>query len=544
MITQDAVSANKLRGGYYSPDGLVDLCFDRINELVEDDHSLRILEPSAGDGAFIRGAARHRQINNRVRSFDAVELIAEEAAACRSEMTRLEIEGEVHNESAIRWATTTSAVYDAAVGNPPFVRFQFVPAGDKAAIPVLEERIGTSFRGVSNLWLPLLLGSLNRLSLGGAFAFIIPSECLTGISAGVFRQWLVASTNRLRIDLFPPGSFPNVLQEVVVLSGTRCATREGSTECEIREHAASGYVSEVVHQIGPSALPWTRYLLSRSALAALDEASELGVVTPLSNVAKFEVASVTGANDFFSIDAATVADYSLRQWSTPLLPRLRYAPGLRYTAQDHSDATSSGAKTHLLDFSGERADPTVAQGPLSYIESGEERGLHERYKCRIRDPWYRVPFIRRGDLMMSKRSHSHPKVVVDDAGVVTTDTIYRGTMTPDFAGRKYDLAAAFHNSLTLLSAEVEGRSFGGGVLELVPSEVARLLVPTIDGFGVEIDRLDQVARTNEDEALVHETDLLLAKADIGFSTDLLERLSEARHSLLSRRLDRNAQERG
>jgi len=543
MITQDAVSANKLRGGYYSPDLLVDLCFDRISELLEGDHGLRILEPSSGDGAFIRGATRHRQIRNRVESFDAVEIVAEEAAFCRSEMTRLGIKGGVHNESAIRWATTTNAVYDAAVGNPPFVRFQFVLENDKATIPVLEKRIGTSFRGVSNLWLPLLLGSLNRLSLGGAFAFIIPSECLTGISAGVFRKWLVASTNRLRIDLFPPGSFPDVLQEVVVLSGTRCAPREGSTECEIREHAANGYESSVVHQISPSALPWTRYLLSRTALAALEEASELSVVTGLATAAKFEVAAVTGANDFFSIDSTTVDDYALEHWSTPLLPRLRHAPGLRYTAQDHSVATSSGAKTHLLDFSGERADPMASHGPLSYIESGEERGLPDRYKCRIREPWYRVPFIRRGDLMMSKRSHSHPKVVVNDAGVVTTDTIYRGTMTPEFVGRKYDLAAAFHNSLTLLSAEVEGRSFGGGVLELVPSEVARLLVPTIDGFGVEIDRLDQVARSNEDEALVHETDLLLAKADIGFSTDLLERLSEARHSLLSRRLDRNAQER-
>lgn len=37
-------------------------------------------------------------------------------------------------------------------------------------------------------------------------------------------------------------------------------------------------------------------------------------------------------------------------------------------------------------------------------------------------------------------------------------------------------AASFHNSFTLLWAEIEGRSFGGGVLELVPSEVGRLKV--------------------------------------------------------------------
>jgi len=31
--------------------------------------------------------------------------------------------------------------------------------------------------------------------------------------------------------------------------------------------------------------------------------------------------------------------------------------------------------------------------------------------------------------------------------------------------------------LTALSAELEGRHYGGGVLELVPSEIERLLVP-------------------------------------------------------------------
>jgi hypothetical protein len=37
--------------------------------------------------------------------------------------------------------------------------------------------------------------------------------------------------------------------------------------------------------------------------------------------------------------------------------------------------------------------------------------------------------------------------------------------------------AAFVNSVTALSAEMNGRHYGGGVLELVPSEAERLLVP-------------------------------------------------------------------
>lgn len=537
------VTADKLRGGYYSPDELVDRCLDRISELTAGNGQLRILEPSAGDGAFIRGLERNRLLAQRTSKLDAIELIPTEAARCGAELERCGVAGTVRTGSAIPWASASSETYEVAVGNPPYVRFQFVPDSDRAATSSLEARIGVSFGGVSNLWLPVLLGALDRLVAGGAFAFIIPAECFTGISAGVLRKWLVQNTRELRFDLFPPGSFPSVLQEVVILSGCRVERSDMPTECEIREHRVDSTFSSAVHQIPPNAAPWTKYLLPKDGIDALEEASALSEVWALGSIAKFEVAAVTGANDFFSVDEATLRDFDLSTWSTPLLPRLRHAEGLRYTVVDHRAASDSGAKTHLLDFSADRPDPSESHRAVAYLTDGETQGLPERYKCRIREPWYRVPFIRPGRLMMSKRSHHYPKVIVNDAGVVTTDTIYRGSMIGFFAGREDDLAAAFHNSLTLLTAEVEGRSFGGGVLELVPSEVARLVVPLPIGFGMELERLDAVARTDgakgTGEALVHDTDQLLVKADIGFSTDLMERLHAARLSLLQRRLDRN-----
>jgi adenine-specific DNA-methyltransferase len=543
MKTRSDVTADKLRGGYYSPDELVDRCLDRICELTAGNGQLRILEPSAGDGAFIRGLRRNRLLAQRTSRLDAIELIPAEAALCTAELERCGVVGTVRTGSAIPWASASNETYEVAVGNPPYVRFQFVPDSDRAALPSLEAKIGVSFGGVSNLWLPVLLGALDRLVTGGAFAFIIPAECFTGISAGVLRKWLVQNTRELRFDLFPPDSFPSVLQEVVILSGSRVERSDTPTECEIREHRVDATFSSAAHHVPPNAAPWTRYLLTKDGIDALEEASGLAEVWALGSIAKFEVAAVTGANDFFSVDEATLQEHDLAAWSTPLLPRLRHAEGLRYTVIDHRAAGDAGAKTHLLDFSSERPDPSGSHRAIAYLADGEKQGLPERYKCRIREPWYRVPFIRPGRLMMSKRSHHYPKVIVNDAGVVTTDTIYRGSMIGFFADREDDFAAAFHNSLTLLTAEVEGRSFGGGVLELVPSEVARLLVPLPIGFGVELERLDAVARADgakgTGEALVHDTDQLLVKADIGFSTDLMERLHAARLSLLQRRLDRN-----
>ena len=77
------------------------------------------------------------------------------------------------------------------------------------------------------------------------------------------------------------------------------------------------------------------------------------------------------------------------------------------------------------------------------------------------------PPDREGSLLLSKRSHRYPRMIVNQAGAYTTDTIYRGKAGAWRRVSARALSAGFHNSLTLLSAELEGRSFGGGVLELV-----------------------------------------------------------------------------
>jgi hypothetical protein len=268
----------------------------------------------------------------------------------------------------------------------------------------------------------------------------------------------------------------------------------------------------------------------------------LADVAPLGSLAKFEVATVTGANEFFTVDEETLNAHGLHRWALPLLPRVRHAPGLRFTDADYEGLRGAGARAHLLDFSADRPHP-AADRPRSYLRGGEELGLPARYKCRIRSPWYRVPVMPAGTMMLSKRSHRYPRVILNEVNAYTTDTIYRGRMIPPCSVSAADLVASFHNSLTLLTAEIEGRSFGGGVLELVPSEVSRLLVAAPVGFGAELDRLDAIARSGysgSDESLVYETDRLLIKQVAGLDSATMEQLSEARLCLQSRRLERNA----
>ncbi|MGW5851540.1 Eco57I restriction-modification methylase domain-containing protein [Streptomyces sp. NPDC055254] len=541
MRTIDQVSADKLRGGFYSPEPLVATCFERVRELLDGNvDGLKVLEPSAGDGAFVRGL-QNDPLASRVSEMVAVEIDGVEAAHCEEAGQAAPFSVDVRQGSFLAPQRVVERDFDVAVGNPPFVRFQFVSNSERTYSDAIAAELGVTFKGVSNLWIPMLLSALSKLRDGGVFAFIIPAECLTGISASVIRRWVLQNSTSLRVDLFAPGSFPGVLQEVVILSGRR-SLFGGDALLEVRETGGPS-VRVWSHHATADAHTWTRYLLNPRQVEALDAASDLPLAGTVGQFARFSVATVTGANDYFSASPDMVKDYDLEQWAIPLLPRIRNAKGLVFTRTDQRQNAEEGIRSHLLDFS-RGDDPMEYPLAAEYIRQGEAQELHLRYKCRIRSPWYHVPVVAPGALLMSKRSHFYPRVVANEVSAVTTDTIYQARMLPGATKLARAFAGSFHNSLTLLSAEIEGRSFGGGVLELVPSEVSRLQVIVHEAMEGELPLLDDISRSEVpgvEDLLVEETDRRLCKVVPGLEPSLLEPLAEARLELQKRRLDRTKQ---
>ena len=92
---------------------------------------------------------------------------------------------------------------------------------------------------------------------------------------------------------------------------------------------------------------------------------------------------------------------------------------------------------------------------------------------------------------MLKRSHDTPRLILNRIGAYTTDTAYR--IRSRVAAEK--LVGCFINPLTALSAELEGRHYGGGVLELIPSEIERLMIPLPVKATVDLADLDKSIRT-------------------------------------------------
>ena len=538
MKLMDEVTAEKLRGAFYTSPSLVEFCLRRITSLLGTQRALRILEPSSGDGAFLRGLEPFIRQNEIVEpQVTCVELVETEANICCEELARQRLNGHVVNESFFSWASGNDRTFDAVVGNPPFVRYQFVPDQDRLHAEWLLRANGIELAGVSNLWIPFVLLSLNLLREGGAFALVLPTELLSTISAGQVRSELVRRFNSLRVDLFPRDAFPDILQDVLILSGVRTHGADARRPVTFSEHTPNG-VREWQHEVASSSESWTRYLLTSDEREAFSIAQALPGFHPLKDIATIGVAIVTGANDFFAVDEATVDKFQLRPWARPLLARTADSQGVVFTDEDHRQARQQGKSAWLLDFSENRPDPMQFDDARKYLSLGEAQSLPQRYKCRIRSPWYRVPQIQHGSLMMAKRSHQHHRLILNQPRVVTTDTIYRGEMKAAFQGREGELASGFHNSMTLLSAEVEGRSYGGGVLELVPSELNRLTVP-MAGTARHLAELDALSRSSggqkdAQDTLIEATDAVLCQNVAGYA-DVAGVLASARQKLRKRR---------
>lgn len=526
MKTRGQTSERKLRGSYYTPDPLVDACLELALQRCAGE-ARRWLDPSAGDGAFVRGLSRR----GLAPAFTGVEIDEVAAAGCEQARVEASCAGVVVHDSFFRWLEHDAGEFDVIVGNPPYVRYQFLDAGERESAERALERLGLAAQGVANAWVLFVVLALARLREGGSFALVLPFELIATGSAGLVREFLLRECEALCVELVPRGRFGAIVQDVVLVAGRRAVPAE-RRELELCEGEARWSWTLAV-----AAEPWTRYLLDPNALAAYEHACALACVRRLGELARIQVAVVTGANEYFTVDASTLARFELHAWARPLLPKTSHARGLRVRVADLEQAADEGAPTHLLDFAG---GPAPEGKALDYLREGEALGLPSRFKCRTRSPWYAVPHVQRGRLLLPKRSHRHHRLLLNEAEVYTTDTIYRGE--PLAGVDAAALVAAFHGSLTLLSAELEGRTYGGGVLELTPSEIARLVMPQCSESASWLDELDALSRTHggqldADDRLAARSDERIAAAlpELG---ELLPTLARGREQLRARRFGR------
>jgi hypothetical protein len=148
-----------------------------------------------------------------------------------------------------------------------------------------------------------------------------------------------------------------------------------------------------------------------------------------------------------------------------------------------------------------------------------------------------VPYVWVSEIGLLKRCHYFPRLVLNELGAFSTDTAYRIKMKPEYKDQTKNLVFSFLNSLTFLYAELLGRHYGGGVLELVPSEIEKLQIPLVSISDEQFSKADEMIRAEVNlETLLDYTDPIILENGIGLSKQQIETIRSAHKKLMLRRL--------
>ena len=546
------LSFNKLRGGYYTSDKLAAwLCAWAIRDA--DDY---VLEPSCGDGVFLEAAikqlkskgAKPQQIAKQLRG---IEISPEESTLAQSRIMK---ELGLRSQTIIKtddffswWNGHQDANFDAVIGNPPFIRYQNFPEPHRTRAMKMMGQLGLTPNRLTNIWVPFVVGAAASLRVGGRLAFVLPAELLQVTYAAQLRSFLNDRFERIDIVSCNELFFENAEQEIVLLLADGAlakASQENICRVAMTETKA---VSDIV-SISPLALlknaqpkeirhdneKWLKYFLKDNEISFMRRLREAGVVTNLSSHASVDVGVVTGKNEFFVLSSNQVSEFGLEDFTIPLVSRSVQLKGARISKAEWKTLAAAGDRVHLLDL--KSFNGMKLSGPLAkYIKSGERKDIHTGFKCSVRTPWYAVPSIWTPDGFMFRQIYDFPRLVLNQAGATSTDTIHR--MKAKTAKPEHIIANTY-TWLTAASAEIEGRSYGGGVLELEPTEAERLLMPAELNGAMPLAESDRLTRAGKLNDVLEENARIVLMGHLGLSRAEAHMLRDIWFRMRDRRMAR------
>ncbi len=423
-----------------------------------------ILEPSCGDGVFLR-SSQCRFTSAAVTGVDI------DGVALNAARQNLPAANYVQSDFLSFAQEAADVRFDLVIGNPPYVRKHNFSATVKLGVEALSVRSEYPITHLKNAWVAFVVAAVGMLSPKGTLAFVVPYELITVNYAEFLRGWLAARFKQIDIYVPEEKAFKSIDQDAVVL----VATNAVPDKVGVNFHKVSSLDNLNKDATRCKAASVSTNMESISFILDANERDFLAkVYADLNKVGDYcdsSAGTVTAANDFFILRKEDVFRFGLEDWARPILKKGAYVKSLPIFSSDDFQSLEMSDPCYLIDFCASDGKPLDGHA-YAYISMGEDLGIDKRYKSLHRRPWYKIPVVRQAPGLFFKRSHKLPKLCMNKAGVLSTDTAYH--VYPKLGYTMENICFSFYNSLTLLFCEIEGRFYGGGVLELTPKEFRRL----------------------------------------------------------------------
>ncbi len=470
-MTGSSSSRRKALGAYYTPPDVVAALVDWAVRKPEDE----LLDPACGDGRFL---ALHA--NSTGVDCDDDALTAATRAAPRSTL---------HGADFFEWAASTTERFECAAGNPPFIRYQRFAGRTRERARRLCGALGAPLSGLASSWVPYLIATGSLLKPGGRLAFVVPAEIGHAPYAAPLLPWLASRFEAVRVIAIRRKLFPELSEDAWLLFA------DGFGDSTTRLHlSALDCFEPTAHRAPGVEIPirewrqWRRrlrpFLLPERVRSEYRRLVERPGSHTLGEIARVGIGYVSGDNDFFHMRPSRARDLDIPESClTPTVRRGRDLQNGPITRDTVAEWRRSDAPNFLLRLDSRSAETS---GVRRHLDSEAGRKARERYKCRVRNPWYTVPNVTVPDVFLSYMSGRAPSLVENLAECTCTNAVHAVRLThPLSAGA---LRRRWNTPLTAMSCEIEGHPLGGGVLKLEPREALRVAVSR-DDLKPESERL-------------------------------------------------------
>ena len=376
------------------------------------------------------------------------------------------------------------------VCNPPYVRHHHIDAASKVRLRAASVRAsGVDLNGLTGLYCHFVALSHAWMGRDAQAIWLIPSEFMDVNYGGPLKEYLLNRVTLMRIHRFDPDHVQ--FDDALVSSAVVCFRNAEPSDGHPVEFTYGGTIVEPEQsrlvarsELRPEA-KWTRL-----AFAPKKRTGE-GKHAKLSDLFAIKRGIATGANGFFVLPETKAEELELpHRFLKPILPSPRFVPMSEIEADDKGNPLID-PRMVLLDC-GLPEDEVRQKCPRlwAYLQAGRAQGIHERYICRHREPWYTQEGREPAPILCTYMGRTGEgkgafRFILNHSRAITANVYLM--LYP-----KATLARIFHDKPELLRAvwaalnEIPwdallgvGRVYGGGLHKMEPRELAEAPADTL-----------------------------------------------------------------
>lgn len=387
-------------------------------------------------------------------------------------------------QSLFSRGSRSTAQMDAVICNPPYMRHHLLDGSEKKRMTSsYSAQFGVRLSTLATSYVYFFLESLSRLKPGGTLVFITPADYLD-VNYGVgLKQILKERTTIEEIMLFDRDAL--AFEGVMTTSAITVAKNTPAPSCHfVSFKEAEMSNAEEVTTARPNRRRQSELDSTNSWSTCFgDREDALNALVNdrprrLSDYLRIRRGIATGDNKFFVVPQSVVDKWEIEQeFLLPVITSARDLPDGVLTQAHWERLKKTGRPCWFVNCDLPKSD-LKGKKILKYIEHGETLGVHERFNCRARNPWYKGERVAVPDVIITYMNRGRTRFVENRSNCRVMSVFINGYLIDDQTPVTA-LLEGLNSSETSDILNRIGRVYGGGLGKVEPGTLASLPMPEI-----------------------------------------------------------------